>query len=110
MATTTTTMEAAPPTGQQLVAAVIGFYLVALAASGGFGLVQPLTGIDPQVFQLTQVGPTVAVLVVLACSRRVRSLVGPALVPRGPGAWRAALAGASMLVVWVGCRWSAGRR
>lgn len=94
--------------GRTLRTTVVAFYLVALAASGGFGALQPLTGLDPDVLHLTQVGPAVAALIVLTCSRRVRALVSPGLIPRGSGAWRAALAAGVVLLGWAVLSWAGG--
>lgn len=108
MTTDATTRVQQRINGRTLLSAVVAFYLVALAASGGFGLLQPLTGLDPDVLQLTQLGPAVAALIVLTCSRRVRALVTPGLIPRGSGAWRAALTGGVVLLGWAVLSWAGG--
>lgn len=45
------------------------FYLITMATAGGLGALQPSTGLDTELLQLNQFGPTLGVLVVLAVWR-----------------------------------------
>ncbi|MBB6734159.1 CPBP family intramembrane glutamic endopeptidase [Cohnella zeiphila] len=62
---------------------VIVYYLLASLLAFLLGLVQPVTGIPEVVVQLTQFGPTLAVLAVLWLLPRSRSLHSPSMITAG---------------------------
>ena len=80
------------------------FYVVTMLAAGALGLLQPWTGLDPQILELTQFGPAVAVLVVLTALPAVRSLVAATFTGRArSAAAQVALVSLTAAAVFTGC-------